>query len=215
MATRALILSLCLVTALLAVRRGSALEAVPLRAPLTALPWTVQGFDGRPAADFERAILEELGVDDYVNRVYRSDDGAELGLYVGYYESQRQGRTIHSPLNCLPGAGWEPHSRARVTIDVAGRPKPIEVNRYVVSQGLERLLILYWYQSRGRVVASEYWTKAFLVSDALRTGRTDGALVRIVSPLGELRDIDERGAERRAVSFVRSMFPFLDRHLPG
>jgi EpsI family protein len=214
-AVRVLIVILCLLATAAAIQGGSTDRQVPLAAPLSSMPLELEGFKGQTAPDFDRATVVELGVDDYVNRQYTGSDGMPLGLYVGYYGSQRQGRTIHSPLNCLPGSGWEPMSMTRLSITVAGRANPIEVNRYVVRRGLERLLILYWYQGRDRVVASEYWTKAFLVADAVRSGRTDGALVRIVSPLRESDEFDEPRAERRAATFVRALFPMLSRHLPS
>ena len=155
-----------------------------------------------------------LGVDDYVNRLYFNSRGALVSLYAGYYGSQRQGDTIHSPLNCLPGAGWLPARQGRISVGVAngtGETREIEVNRLVVEKGLDRRLVLYWYQSHGRVVASEYWGRAYMVLDAVRLSRTDGALVRIITPVGE----SEADAERNAVDFMQSLFPLLDRYLPS
>lgn len=159
-------------------------------------------------------ILKVLGVDDYLSRIYYRPDGAAVGLYMGFYGSQRQGDTIHSPLNCLPGAGWEPVQEGRLTIanaDNAGRD--ITVNRYVVQKGLERQLVLYWYQSHGRVIASEYTSKMFLIHDAIRMNRTDGSLVRVIAPLRV--GADEARAEQLAESFVRVLFPALPSYLPN
>ncbi len=107
-----------------------------------------------------------LGVDEYVNRIVSAAPANPTSsLYVGFYESQRQGDTIHSPLNCLPGAGWSRcrrrrRSRLRPSIRIASAERPIEVNRFVIQKGLDRQLVLYWYQSHGRVVASEYWGRS-------------------------------------------------------
>ena len=145
-------------------RRNAVARTTFATFPMTIGPW-------RAVVDppLEKDILEVLGVDDYLSRVYYQPNGAAVGLYMGFYDSQRQGDTIHSPLNCLPGAGWEPVSEGRLqdhhNADGAGRD--ITVNRYVVQKGLDRQLVLYWYQGHGRVVASEYWSKAYLIHDAI------------------------------------------------
>ena len=148
-----------------------------------------------------------------------------LGFYVGYYESQRQGDTMHSPMNCLPGSGWAPIKSGRATIpldrasDVTGATRPgypsaIEINRYVVQKSGESMLVLYWYQSHGRVVASEYWGKLYMVLDAMRMNRTDAALVRVVIPMAGPDSASEAQAEQLGSAFVRSMMPRLAQHLP-
>src|SRR5205807_4966788 len=119
------------------------------------------------------------------------------------------GDTVHSPMNCLPAAGWQ-----LLTMDRAPIPADehsIVVNRDIIQKGLDKRLVYYWYQSHSRVVASEYWSKAYLVLDGLRLHRSDGALVRVIAPIRE----SETVAERSAVDFVRALFPVLDRHLPG
>jgi EpsI family protein len=158
-----------------------------------------------------------LGVDDYIIRSYFGPR-LGLGLYVGFYTSQRQGDTIHSPLNCLPGAGWQPVEQGRTTIMVRDNAtststRPIEVNRVVIEKGLDRQLVYYWYQSRDRVVASEYWGKIYTVLDAVKYNRTDAALVRVVLPMpdqGSAKVADEAG-----VAFVQSLFPMLHRFVPA
>ena len=166
---------------------------------------------------FPDQIQSWKGVDDYLNRVYTSPDRAQLGLYVGYYGSQRQGDSIHSPMNCLPGAGWEPLSKSSLTIPVssAAGAAVVDANRYVIQKGLNRQLVLYWYQSHGRTVASEYWSKLYLVRDAVRLNRTDAALVRVIVPINPNADDGEMRAERQASDFVKSMFPLLPQYLPS
>jgi EpsI family protein len=183
--------------------------------PLADLPMSIGEWRGRPQAPFDDKTLGILGVDDYVTRVYMADR-AGVGLYVGYWGSQQQGDTIHSPLNCLPGAGWEPVSKSLLQIALpAGHreARRIAVNRYVVQKGLDRQLVLYWYQSHGRVVASEYASKVYLVTDAIRLGRTDAALVRVTVPISNARG-GEAGAEQDATAFVGALFPALDAALP-
>jgi EpsI family protein len=195
-------------------------EATPVRRPLAELPFTMGSWEGRAERDFQPEIVKILGVDDYVTRSYFGGDHRRLGLYIGYHSSQRQGDTIHSPLNCLPGAGWLPVQQGRAMLSVATDPdrdatRTIEINRVVIERGLDRQLVLYWYQSHNRVVASEYWGKIYTVLDAIRLNRTDAAMVRVVSPVQSREAEDLEAAERAAVAFVQSLFPQLGRHLPS
>lgn len=209
---RLIVLSVCMLGAAAIGVRGMQPELTPLREPLDRLPMTLNGWSGHDAPSFTPEILEQLGVDEYINRIYVASN-QPLSLYVGYYQSQRSGDTIHSPQNCLPGAGWLPVSSSRLTLQVDGRADPVVVNRMLIQKGVERQIVLYWYQSHGRVVASEYWSKAYLVYDAVRLNRSDAAMVRVVSPVLPGED-DSAGAEQRAVSFVETVFPHLDRFLP-
>ena len=128
--------------------------------------------------------LEVLGVSDYVTRAYFAPQRTGVGLYIGYWQSQRQGSSIHSPQNCLPGAGWEPVSQSIISFADPRTPDtPYQANRYVVQKGNDRILVLYWFQSHGRIVASEYWSKFYLVTDAMRLDRSDGAIVRLTAPI--------------------------------
>jgi EpsI family protein len=154
-----------------------------------------------------------LGVDDYVNRTYLSQDFFPAHLYVGYYQSQRSGDTMHSPLNCLPGAGWNPVKRSHITIPINDK-SAIEINRIVILKGLDKQVVLYWYQSHGRVIASEYWGKIYTVLDAVRTNRTDAALVRIICPVAGMDTESEAFAEQQAIEFAKALFPLLERFLP-
>jgi len=187
-------------------------EPVLPREPLDRLPLVLGDWQGAPAASFDDRILAVLGVDDYIHRIYIGQGHAAVGLYVGYYQTQREGDTVHSPLNCLPGAGWEPIERTRIALPAAGTPEssPPLINRFVIRKGLDKQIVLYWYQSHGRIIASEYWGKAYLALDALRLNRTDGGLVRIISPVTE----SEEQAQADALAFANAMFPLLDRFLP-
>jgi EpsI family protein len=181
---------------------------VALPAPLSALPLQLgawRGIEGPPvAADVARV----LRADDYANRVYRRTDGAAVGLWVASYSSQRQGDAIHSPQNCLPGTGWTPLDHSRPVLTVSGRRHP--VNRYVVQRRGERQLVVYWYQGRGRIVASEYANKLYLLVDAIRQRRTDGTLVRVTAPVRG----DPRHADAHVAEFIAALQPDLSRWLP-
>jgi EpsI family protein len=204
--------TLAAITSLAAVglRAVSEQDRVAPRAPLETLPFVLGGWNGRSQPPPDPATLAVLRADDYLFRAYSSPTGQSADLYVGFYQSQRQGDTIHSPLNCLPAAGWEIETIGRTHVGGAGTG-PVEVNRSIVRQGFDRRLVLYWYQSHGRIVASEYWSRAYLVLDALRSHRSDGALVRIITPASS----DDAGAERAAAEFAQVLVPALPRYLPN
>lgn len=213
--TRAAVICLLLgaTTVFLANARRS--EVPVTRTDFATFPMTFGAWRAIVDPPMDEAVLKVLGVDDYLSRVYVQPDGTAVGLYMGFYGSQRQGDTIHSPLNCLPGAGWEPVSEGRMTIANAdGRGRDITVNRYIVQKGLDRQLVLYWYQSHGRVVASEYWSKLHLINDAIRLNRTDGSMVRVIAPIHMNADDGGAAAERLAEEFVRIIFPVLPAYLP-
>lgn len=220
MIARALILLVILIAGATAIARADRVEPVLMSTPLAQFPMHVGEWAGVQQPPFEPAILKVLGVDEYLTRAYFNGARAGVGLYIGYYRSQRQGDTMHSPLNCLPGAGWEPLSNARVRVPVNGHgshsaPSDITVNRYVVQKGLERQLVFYWYQAHGRVIASEYWSKFYLIRDAVRLNRTDGALVRVITPIrGETAEDEARAAEA-GMTFIQTMFPRLVEFLPS
>lgn len=196
------------------IAKSSKPEITPIRESLSEIPLRIGDWSGQPTQVIESRVMAVLGVDDYVNRTYFSPELFPAHLYVGYYQSQRQGDTMHSPLNCLPGAGWNPTKRSHITVPVHDE-QSIEINRIVILKGLDKQVVLYWYQSHGRVVASEYWGKIFTVLDAVRTNRTDAALVRIICPVAGTDAESEAFAEKQAVRFVKALFPFLERFLPA
>jgi EpsI family protein len=202
MLLRASIVAVFLLTAALGLQRASGAERVPERDPVTSLPLAVGGWQGRDLPAWDPVIVNQVGADEYVNRRYLRG-AAVADLYVGYYRSQRRGDMIHSPQNCLPGAGWQPVSNERVPLE-AGRDR-IHVNRYVIQKDLDRQVVLYWFQGRGRAVANEYMNRAYLIADSLRLHRTDGALVRIMAPVVTT-------AERAAAdagAFAAAIYPAL------
>ncbi len=185
-------------------------EATPPARPLSEFPKDVGNY--RTVADlpFDQDTLKVLGVTDYLNRVYFSPSQGDLGLYVGYFRTQRTGATIHSPKNCLPGAGWQPTTSEIYQLPLAdGRKVP--VNLYVIRKDLDQQIVLYWYQSHGRVVASEYWGKFYMVYDALRLNRTDAALVRITAPV---RNGDTDAAREQAIAFAKQVAVDVEQIIP-
>jgi EpsI family protein len=157
---------------------------------------------------FEIQVERAVGADDYINRVYLGGT-LPIELYVGYYKDQRSGDRMHSPKNCLPGSGWEPVHSSRVQIGLDSGV-PVLVNGYLVAQGTRRNMVLYWYQSHGRIVASEYWDRFLLIADGLKNRPTDGAMVRIWTTAAD----GETNAEARAADFARRVYPQVEEFLP-
>ena len=205
-----------LVVAFAAVMRADRRESAPSRTTFATFPMQLGHWQGIEQPPLAPDVLAVLGVTDYITRVYVSPDKAAVGLYSGYWNSQRQGDTIHSPLNCLPGAGWEPMEHSMMTLpDPRAAGNSITVNRVLIQKGLDRQLVLYWYQSHDRIVASEYWGKVYLVSDAVLLNRTDGALVRVTARVAGDGPDAIQSAETVAVNFVKTLLPALHGYLPS
>ena len=185
-------------------------EATPPVRPLSEFPKDIGDYKTVSEIPFDQDTMQILGVTDYVNRVYFSPAQGDLGFYLGYFRTQRTGATIHSPKNCLPGAGWQPTVSETYQLSLNdGRKVP--VNLYVIRKGLEQQIVLYWYQSHGRIVASEYWGKFYMVYDALRLNRTDAALVRIVVPV---RNGGMDAARNQAIAFAEQVATDVEQVIP-
>ena len=213
MTARLLILTCCLLASSGYIRYNLEPERVPIRQSLSLMPADMDGWSGGPHIPFTDDVLGVLGVDEYVNRIYRRSATDVVSLYIGFYESQRNGDTIHSPMNCLPGAGWIPISTTYVDIEVPNRAEPVTVKRVVIEKGLDRQVVLYWYHSHGRVIGNEYVSKVMMVYDAVRLNRSDAALVRVVSPIFPGSG-GERLADQRAIEFVQALFTEIDDFIP-
>jgi EpsI family protein len=168
--------------------------------------WRQAGRDVR----FDAATEAVLRADDYVSRDYAGEAGRSASLYVGYYSTQRSGATYHSPLNCLPGSGWTLGEPSTVEVKPADGRAPFRANRFVIEHGRERMLMLYWYQGRGRAVASEYADKVYTVFDSIRLRRSDGAMVRVLVPFRG----SEPETEEMAAQFAAQVVPNLSAYVP-
>lgn len=190
-------------------RAGS--ENLPPRIPIQQFPSVVGEWQGR-VIHIQDDVLEILGAGEFASRIFaRRPDEPPVDFFLAYFASQRTGDTLHSPQNCLPGAGWSPMEKSRMPLEIEPG-KTIHVNRFIIGKGLERQLVLYWYQAHGRVVASEYAAKAYLVADAIRLNRTDGALIRLISAMGPHEE--PASAEKRLVEFAKQLGPLLPKYIP-
>ncbi len=156
-------------------------------------------------------VLTVLGPGEFLNRIYQDPKLGGLDLFLAYFPSQRSGDTIHSPQNCLPGAGWVPVENRIVSISVPDH-KAFRANRYIVAKGDERDIVLYWYWSHDRGVASEYVSRYYLVADSMRLHRSDGALVRLAAHMAPDETADQ--AEQRLMPFALRLVPLLDEYIP-
>lgn len=157
-------------------------EQIPERRDFLFFPRDLGGWAGGPE-QLDRAIVEALAVDDYLLATYGNGIGDQVNLYIAYYASQRKGASVHSPKSCLPGGGWQMQERSRHAVEVPGKSEPLWVNRVLIQMGSDRRLVYYWFQQRGRLMTNEYLLKWFLFWDALTKNRTDGALVRLTTPV--------------------------------
>lgn len=186
---------------------------MPLRTPLSALPSVI---DGRTAHDVEISAEEVRvsGTAAHLLREYGDSANTAFSLYVGYHSAQSQANQMHSPRNCLPGAGWQVLTSGETQVGSH------RVNRYLIEFKKSQALVLYWYQGRGRVTANEFQVKMNLFSDASKSGRTEEALVRLVFPLtsavaGDVAGLTQDAAERLGVKIAGELIPLIDGVLPS
>ena len=198
-------------TTILLQARGR-IEVVPQHLPLSSFPAQLAGWDSTQV-ELDKDTLQVLGSGDFLERVYQDPNGKlpSVDLFFAYFPSQRAGETPHSPQHCLPGSGWNPDQNSRVTLSLPGHA-PFPANRYVISKGESRRLVLYWFWAHDRGVASEYWAKFYLVKDAIQMNRSDGSLVRLVTPMfpGETPD----AAQQRILPFTSAVVPLLNDYIP-
>ena len=186
-------------------------RTMPLRVPLTTIPTVLLGSVGRDLA-VNAEEIRVAGVTNWLYRTYQQDGLPEFSLYVGYYPDQQEGKSIHSPKNCLPGAGWDALDATRLELPTTGG-SPIRVNRFVVANKEQRAIVYYWYQGRGRTESNEYRVKLDLMVDAGTRRRTEEALVRIVLPLSPT--VPESAADDLGRRLVTEIAARLEPVLPS
>lgn len=189
--------------------RAEGREHVPPRASLAEFPQQFDSWRQTDAQALSAGTLRELKADDYLSAVYTNDRGAFASLFIAYYGSQRHRQTIHSPQNCLPGGGWTMSRHRLHTLGERG-----QINEYLIEKDDVQTLAFYWYQGRGRTVASEYWAKFDTLRDAVWLDRTDGALVRVIVPMGK-RDGAEEFARAVGLDFSQKLLTILPGFVPN
>ncbi len=162
---------------------------------------------------FDEKVYDSLGVDDSILATYRNDDGEYVQLYVGFYQSQREGDLIHSPKNCMPGSGWNitETSIERVGVNDGENNKSIDVIKLLLENGIQKQVVLYWFQSRGRIISSEYMQKIWLVIDSITKQRTDGSFVRLIAPVDESEQMSLKVLKK----FTKGIYPYLNEYIPS
>lgn len=184
----------------------------PTHDRLAALPKNISAYNMQAEAQITDDVQAVLRADDYVLRRYQDPTGKVLDVFIAYYEYQRAGESMHSPKNCLPGSGWTPVLNDYISAGQLPNGKPALVNRYVIEKDGHQEVVIYWYQANGRVIANEYWGKLYLVADALRTGRRDGAILRVTAPVERGDSVE--AATQRALDFTRRLLPLAKQVLP-
>ena len=191
----------------------SSINPVPITKPLSEFPKQIGSYRLSDSFQSSAGVLELLGVNDYIQYDYVSDKGDHINLYVGYYRAVGVEGGYHSPKNCIPGGGWGIDKVKTVTLDqgIEGNQQS-EVAEMLIRSGSEHQVVLYWFQNRGRIIASEYLEKVYLVLDALFMGRRDGSFIRIIS---YAQGGDIAGTETRVRNFAEKVMKELEHHLPG
>ena len=192
------------------------LFATGASAETLSLPTSFGNYAGQDVPISSEA-LEILGKGDFLNRVYSAAPlagaaNAPVQLFIAYFPTQRSGQSIHSPQNCLPGSGWT-FSSSGVTTFTDRTGTPFRVGDYVISNGRDKQEVLYWYQSHGRSIANDYMAKLLMMTDAIRYGRTDAALVRFITPVGANENPEV--AHQRLVNFAENVTPLLPTYVPN
>ncbi|MCP4117322.1 MAG: EpsI family protein [Desulfobacteraceae bacterium] len=187
-------------------------ETIKPNRSFDSFPMAIGGWSGIPSK-FDEKIYEILGVDDSILATYQSDGGDTVQLYVGFYQSQKEGDLIHSPKNCMPGSGWNiiETSIETVPVEDSGNRRSIDVIRLKLEKGAQQQVMLYWFQSRGRIIASEYLQKILLVVDSIIRHRTDGSFVRLIAPVTTREDLTLELLKR----FAKDIYPHLNEYIPS
>jgi EpsI family protein len=190
----------------------SHLEVIPARKTFESFPNRSGSWQGS-AINIAPDVLRTLGPGDFLARRYREDRAGAppVDLFIAYFPSQRSGDTIHSPRQCLPGAGWFPLQSSQVAVSWPGRDA-IPANLSVMAKGFDRQVVLYWYWAHNRAVVSEYWAKFYLIEDSIRLRRSDGSLIRVSTELqpGE----NTVAAQGRLTSLLEQIMPGMEAYIP-
>ncbi len=185
-------------------------ERIAPNKPFSEFPLDIDEWKG-VTSELDEKVYNILGVEDYILANYRKPSGEMVNLYVGFYQSQKEGDIIHSPKNCMPGAGWNITETSIETVPLDSTGKNMKVIKLLLQKGQEKQIVLYWFQSRGRIISSEYMEKVWLVIDSIFRHRTDGSFVRLITPVVK----DETTSVNLLKEFAQKAFPHLNEHIPN
>ena len=207
-----LIASVIMILTMVSLNYISHAEIINPNKPFSTFPKQIGEWKGVESR-FDQEIYDVLGVDDSILSNYSTSDGRHVQLYIGFYQSQKEGDLIHSPKNCMPGGGWNIVQTSLVEIPMqntdSGKAKTIKL---ILQNGSQKQVVLYWYQSRGRIISSEYLQKIYLVIDAITRHRTDGSFVRLIAPV---TNGDEEKALNTLKDFATQLMPILTEYIPS
>ena len=210
MKSRIVILLLCFVSTGYLIHHTNTVKPVAIKIPLDKFPRQIGDWKVEEVIHSSASVVQMLGVTDYINYEFVNSVGKRVNFYVGYYHAVGVDGAYHSPKNCLPGGGWGIASEKKVTLPV--KDGAATVTEMIIQNGPARQIVFYWYQNRGRIIASEYWEKIYLVLDALLRHRRDGAFVRIMAPCNK-DSIQARETELKR--FAAMVLEELKSFLPG
>ena len=212
--SRVLVLLVCFMATFVLMQRGlTGVHATKIKKSLRSFPSQIGAWKLVGSRASAPEVVKMLGVDDYIDYTYVDASGRKINLYVGFYETVGGGKGYHSPKNCLPGGGWGIDRTSVVRLSPADRTgEPVGVSEMLIREGSDYQVVLYWFQNRGRIIASEYWEKIYLVLDALLKKRRDGAFVRVMAqvPDGRIQETEEVAKEFATLALAE-----LDEYLPG
>ena len=188
-------------------------SSTPIKQSLSSFPSVIGQWKLIQTTEFSEDIIEMLGVDDDIQFTYQNPEGKIISLYVGYYGAVGVTGAYHSPKNCIPGGGWgiDSVSPQTLNIGIEGNNSSV-VSQMMIRNGDQYKIVLYWYQNRGRIIASEYWEKVYLVLDALRMGRRDGTFVRIMTAV---REDNIATTSMEINQFSEHVMNYLESYIPG
>ena len=185
-------------------------ERIAPNKPFSEFPLEIDQWKGQKDA-LDQQVYNILGVEDYILANYRKNSKETVNLYVGFYQSQKEGDIIHSPKNCMPGSGWNIAKSSIEPVYMTDTGKSINTIKLLLQKGSQKQVVLYWFQSRGRIISSEYMQKIWLVIDSVIKHRTDGSFVRLISPVV----VDEAATIKVLKEFANKVYPILNEHIPS
>lgn len=208
---RLLIVCLLLIGVGLYIHTFDRTKAQPIKKPLSSFPDKISGWHVIDQNSMSPQVEKMLGVDDYVLRSY-SQSPKSINLYVSYFSYTSRNKGYHSPLNCMPGSGWNIAQTRPIQLSLNNQQqKKVTVNQLILQKGSQKQVALYWYQCRGRIIHSEYWERIYRVWDSIIRGRTDGSFVRLIYKSSS-RDLDKATLELK--DFAKAVIPTLSNYLP-